>query len=286
MITVVTPGPLALLQDLGRPGLAHLGVSPSGAADRTAYLLANRLVGNAPDAVAVETVLGGLEVRCEEQSWLVVTGAPTEVVVNGRPTSSHTVITMQRDDELRIETPPLGLRNYLGVRGGLLAPLTLGSCATDVLSHLGPAPLTAHQRLAVGRPSRPMPDVDLAPPNQPRKTLQVNSGPRRDWFADDAWGTLLHQPWAVTSDSNRVAIRLDGPALDRHGSDELPSEAVIRGAIQVPPSGQPLIFGADHPITGGYPVIATLTERDCDHAAQLRPGDTVRFTDLRPTKNR
>ena len=103
-------------------------------------------------------------------------------------------------------------------------------------------------------------------------------GPRRDWFTDDAWRTLLTTDWQVSSDSNRVAVRLDGGRLERSTTEELPSEAMVRGAIQVPSSGLPLIFGPDHPVTGGYPVIAVLTDRDADHAGQLRPGGTVRFT--------
>ena len=131
--------------------------------------------------------------------------------------------------------------------------------------------------LPVGDPLHPLPDTDLAPVARPRTTLAVLPGPRRDWFTDDAWQTLLTTDWQVSSDSNRVAVRLDGGRLERSRTEELPSEAMVRGAIQVPSSGLPLIFGPDHPVTGGYPVIAVLTDRDADHAGQLRPGGTVRF---------
>jgi allophanate hydrolase subunit 2 len=122
-----------------------------------------------------------------------------------------------------------------------------------------------------------MPDTDLAPAHPPAKTLTVWPGPRLDWFADSAWSLLLHEPWTVTAECDRVAVRLDGPALDRVRTEELPSEGLLRGAIQVPASGQPLIFLSDHPVTGGYPVVGVLSERSCDQAAQLRPGDQVTF---------
>ena len=156
-------------------------------------------------------------------------------------------------------------------------PTTLGSRSTDVLSGLGPKPLAPGVELPVGDPLDPLPDTDLAPVARPRTTLAVLPGPRRDWFTDDAWQTLLTTDWQVSSDSNRVAVRLDGGRLERSRTEELPSEAMVRGAIQVPSSGLPLIFGPDHPVTGGYPVIAVLTDRDADHAGQLRPGGTVRF---------
>jgi biotin-dependent carboxylase-like uncharacterized protein len=272
---------LALLEDLGRAGLASLGVSPSGAADRTALRLANRLVGNPEGAAAIECQLGGLQVTARALHWVAVTGAPTEVLVNGRGVGSHSSIPLGPGDTLAVQAPPHGVRNYLAVRGGLQARPELGSRSTDVLSGLGPEPLTAGQALGVGRPEQPLPDTDLAPPDQPRKTLPVLPGPRRDWFADQAWRMLLSTAWEVSTDSNRVAVRLAGVRLERVRTTELPSEAMVRGAIQVPSSGQPLIFGPDHPVTGGYPVIAVLTDLAADHAAQLRPGETVRFAPVR-----
>lgn len=277
MLVVDRPGALALLQDLGRPGYAHLGVSPSGAADRAAHRLANRLVGNPESCATVETVLGGLVLTATELTWVAVTGAATEVVVNRTPTSSHTSLVLGAGDRLTITPPAQGLRNYLAVRGGFLAELVLGSRSTDVLSGLGPAPLTAGQQLATGHSELPLPDTDRAPARTPTRTLAVTPGPRADWFQPQAWSALLDRDWTVTADADRVAVRLEGPALDRRVHDELPSEGLIRGAVQVPSSGQPLIFGADHPVTGGYPVIAVLTSRAVDAAAQLRPGDRVRF---------
>lgn len=276
-LAVEQTGPLALLQDLGRPGYAHLGVSPSGAADVDAHRLANRLVGNPEEAVTVEVTLGGLAVRATTLTVVAVTGASTTVRIDGRPTCSHCTLTLRPGTRLSIDAPSTGLRSYLAVRGGLLAPSTLGSSARDVLSGLGPEPLGPGDELATGAPSQPLPDTDLAPPRPVDGALRLRPGPRRDWFDDAAWGLLLGSTWTVRPELDRVAVRLEGPDLTRRVSDELPSEGLLRGAVQVPASGQPLVFLADHPVTGGYPVIAVVDDRSCDRAAQLRPGDRVRF---------
>ena len=278
MIIVEATGPLATVQDLGRPGLAHLGVSPSGAADRTAHRLANRLVGNPECDATLEITLGGLSVRATATHWVAVTGAPTTVLVNDRPTASHGLIALPPGDRLTVLPPAYGVRSYLAVRGGITVAPVLDSRATDLLSGIGPPRLRPGDELPVGIPGPPLPGVDLAPPHQPRKNLAITPGPRRDWFTDRAWSDLVSRPWTVSPNGNRVGVRLEGGSLDRRTDDELPSEGLVRGAVQVPASGEPLIFIADHPVTGGYPVIAVLTDRAADHAAQLRPGDQVRFT--------
>ena len=277
MILVEETGPLALIEDLGRSGFAHLGVSPSGAADRSACALANRLVGNAEGAAVVEVTLGGLVITTSKLHWLAVTGAPTQLWIDNQPTSSHTVLSVRLGERLRIEPPEEGVRNYLAVRGGLFAPKTLGSRSTDVLSGLGPSLLRPGDTIDVGHPTGVLPGIDIAPPRRPSKQLEVLPGPRRDWFTDEAWDRLVSARWTTSIDADRVAVRLEGPRLARRVADELPSEGLIRGAIQIPPAGQPLIFLADHPVTGGYPVVGVLTNRSADHAAQLRPGDGVSF---------
>jgi biotin-dependent carboxylase-like uncharacterized protein len=277
MIVVEATGPLATVQDLGRPGLAHLGVSPSGAADRTAHRLANRLVGNPESDATLEITLGGLSVRATATHWVAVTGAPTTVLVNDRPTASHGLLALPPGDRLTVRPPAYGVRSYLAVRGGITVAPVLASRATDLLSGIGPALLQPGDELPVGTPGPPLPGVDLAPPHQPRKTLAITPGPRQDWFLDEAWHDLVHEVWTVSPDGNRVGVRLEGRFLPRRIPDELPSEGLLRGAVQVPASGEPLIFLADHPVTGGYPVIGVLTDRAADHAAQLRPGDRVRF---------
>jgi len=275
MIRIDETGPLALIEDLGRPGFAGMGVSPSGAADRGACALANRLLGNPENSAVIEVTLGGLVIVADRLTWASLTGAPTQLRINDRPTASHAVFALRRGDRLRVDPPPDGVRNYLAVRGGFRVPKILGSRSTDVLSGLGPKALQAGMSIKVGRTGRALPGVDLVPAQPPNRELQVLPGPRRDWFTDSAWSLLLRRRWRVSIDADRVAVRLEGPVLTRRITDELPSEGLLRGAIQVPSSGQPLIFLADHPVTGGYPVIGVLTERAADDAAQLRPGDEI-----------
>jgi biotin-dependent carboxylase-like uncharacterized protein len=277
VLVVQATGPLALLQDLGRPGLAHLGVPPSGAADRAAHRLANRLVGNPESAATLEATLGGLVVRTTATLFIAVTGAATTLLVDAVPTASHATLALPPGSRLAVEPPTRGLRSYLAVRGGFAVPSVLGSRSRDVLAGLGPDPLAAGDELPVGTPTLPLPDADRAPAPATSTALTVRPGPRRDWFTDEAWNTLLRSTWTVSADLDRVAVRLDGPPLERTRAEELPSEGLVRGAVQVPVSGQPLIFGPDHPVTGGYPVIAVLTATASDHAAQLRPGDRISF---------
>ncbi len=282
-LEVVESGPLATVQDLGRPGLAGIGVGASGAADRSALRLANRLVGNPEGAAAVEVTLGGFAALARRDLTVAVTGAPCPVTVGGRGGAAGAVLRVRAGERLRLGVPERGLRSYVAVRGGIAVEPVLGSAATDVLSGLGPPPLEAGHTLPVGKPTLPPPSVDFAPvPPLPADelTLRIVRGPRADWFANDALPTLLRQPYEVTSRSNRIGMRLDGPELVRAREAELPSEGMVPGALQVPPTGRPTLFLADHPVTGGYPVIAVVLSADVDKAAQARPGMRVRFVEV------
>jgi biotin-dependent carboxylase-like uncharacterized protein len=173
-------------------------------------------------------------------------------------------------------TPSSGVRTYVAGRGGIEVPPVLGSRSTDVLSGLGPAPLSAGDRLPAGHATGLI-TVDVAPGGAPEDepVLRLVAGPRDDWF--ETLAPLTSGGYEVTAKSNRVGVRLDGPALRRRRRGELPSEGMVTGALQVPPNGLPIIFLADHPTTGGYPVAAVLAARDVPRAAQLRPGQRVRF---------
>jgi biotin-dependent carboxylase-like uncharacterized protein len=268
------------VQDLGRPGLARLGVSPSGAVDRRSYRLGNRLVGNPEGSAALEVTLGGLVVRAIGDLSLAATGMDVDISVDGTPVAMNAPFEMRDGQRLRLGNGRTGLRSYLALRGGLQVEPVLGSRATDVLSGLGPAVLTAGQTLLVGPPPVTVPAVDVAPVAEVgsgEARLLVVPGPRNDWFRPEALETLLASEYRVTPDSNRVAMKLSGPRLDRGSDRELPSEGIVRGSLQVPPSGQPVLFLADHPVTGGYPVLAVVVDEDTDTAAQLRPGSTLRF---------
>jgi biotin-dependent carboxylase-like uncharacterized protein len=272
-VTVLETGLLATVQDSGRPGQASLGVGPSGACDLTSYRLANRLVGNPEDAAALEVTHGGLRLRADGDVVVVTTGARCR---GSWPHNAPT--TLRSGEELELGPPTSGLRTYVAVRGGFAAEPVLGSRSTDTLSGLGPDVLSPGDVLATGTSQLPSPGIDVAPVSDPEAgdlTVLVTPGPRRDWFTDAALTSLVEQSWTVTSDSNRVGLRLEGEALERNRTDELPSEGLVRGALQVPPSGKPVLFLADHPVTGGYPVIAYVVDADVDRCAQLRPGQNL-----------
>jgi len=284
-LEIIRPGPLSLIEDLGRPGLASSGVGRSGAADRGSFLQANRVLGNPDNAAAIECTLGGLNVRALSDLDLVITGAPAPAKVDRVPIDHGVPFPLTTGQELRLGVPKTGLRSYLAVRGGLDVPAVLGSRSTDTLSGLGPAPLAAGDQLAIGRWTEQS-VADPLPTNKPPAsgplTLRVALGPRDDWFVRPT--DLLDGEWLVSPNSNRVGIRLDRPepaadqpALGRRDDTELPSEGVVLGSIQVPPSGQPVLFLADHPVTGGYPVLAVVRGADVDRAAQARPGQRLRF---------
>jgi biotin-dependent carboxylase-like uncharacterized protein len=285
MIEITKTNPLTTIQDLGRPGLAHLGVGRSGAADPGSLRLANRLVGNHEGAAGLEITFGGFAASFDAAAVVALAGAPCPVMVSGRAESMHGPIDMAAGDEIRVAAPSSGVRTYLAVRGGVDVPRVLGSRSTDVLSGLGPEPVRKGTRLAVGVDIAGLPTVDIAPvpPIPAEIELRAWTGPRDDWFTADALAALGSDPYEVTPQSNRVGLRLSGPALERAVNTELPSEGMVRGALQVPPNGQPVLFLADHPVTGGYPVIAVVLDPDLCLAAQARPGQRLRFRLTPPT---
>ncbi|MCR2802216.1 5-oxoprolinase/urea amidolyase family protein [Microbacterium sp. zg-Y818] len=287
-VEVVAPGPLATLQDLGRPGHAAEGIARSGAADRGALRTANRLVGGDERAAAIEVTMGGCRLRAARDLVAVVTGAWGPIAVAGRAVDPYVPFPWPAGEELHVERFTAGARAYLAVRGGFDGPRVAGSRSTDVLAGLGPAPLAAGDVLALAADAAgDIPPLDLHPWGPPPAgvlELDLAPGPRADWFAPTALHTLYETTWTVTADADRVGIRLDGPALARLRSGELPSEAMVPGALQVPPGGRPTILGVDGPVTGGYPVIAVATDAALDALAQALPGRQVRFRHARPVR--
>lgn len=278
-LRVLSPGVFTTVQDLGRPGRAALGVARSGALDRMALRVANRLVGNAEGAAGLEIAMGGFVARAEVDTWVCATGALVDIDVSGRPADAFVPQLVPAGAELRIGTARAGLRVYLAVRGGIVAPAALGSRARDVMAGLGPDPVAVGDTLRVGVAASAVPVVDAFPWSVPPALFEVRVavGPRADWFSAGALSTLRGATWTVSSHADRVGLRLEGPALERTRRDELPSEGMRPGAIQVPPHGRPVVLLADGPVTGGYPVIAVVTDAALDALAQARPGDRVRF---------
>lgn len=279
-LEVLRPGPLATVQDLGRPGLAQSGVTASGAADRRSHTLANRLLANPDDRATIEVTLGGFAARVVGGDVdIAVTGADTSPSADGQPFGTNGVRRVRDGQVIVLATPRSGLRSYLGVRGGVAVPPVLGSRSYDTLAGLGPPPLRAGDMVPLGTASAEFPVLEQAPvaplPDGP-VVLRVVPGPRDDWFTDP--DALVRGEWVVSERSDRVGVRLTGaPLARRQPGRELASEGAVRGAIQVPPNGQPVILGPDHPVTGGYPVIGVIADADTDTVAQLRPGQPVRL---------
>lgn len=287
MITleILRTGPLALVEDLGRPGLAHVGVTRSGAADRRSHRLANRLVANPDDRATVEVMLGGFAARVHGGDVdIAVTGADADPAVDGIPFGNNSIHRVRAGEVISLSVPRTGVRSYLAVRGGIAVPPVLGSRSYDMMSAIGPRPLQAGDSIPVGPHTEDYPELDQAPVaaiTGDLVELGVVPGPRDDWLTD-AHG-LVHTDWMVSDHSDRVGTRLIGtPLLHRWPQRQLPSEGATRGAIQVPPNGQPVILGPDHPVTGGYPVIGVITEADADKVAQIRPGQKLRLHWTRP----
>ena len=282
-LSVVRSGALTTVQDRGRPGHAHLGVPRSGALDGPAAALANRLVGNRPEAAVLETTLNGCAVRPRSTVTVAVTGAPCRVSVDGRPAAWGAAIRVPAGALLTVGTAVSGLRSYVAVSGGITVEPVLGSRSTDLLSGLGPAPLTDGAVLPLGTPNSLHARVDTAPQPAPpaELVLRVTLGPRDDWFTPEAVRAFTSRTFQVSSASNRIGLRTEGPALERRLNGELPSEGMVLGAVQVPPDGRPVVFLADHPTTGGYPVIGVVRETDLPAVAQAVPGTPVRFIEVR-----
>lgn len=307
-LVVDQPGPRLLIQDRGRPGHGDLGVTASGWADAPAALEAALAVGNPPDAPGLE-ILGGMARLCAQRDLVMAAvGAAAPLRILGsdgaRSVPLASPFALSAGEVLEVGAVTHGLRLSLAVRGGILAPRELGSCASDTLSGLGPAPLVAGQRLAVGDaqglsavgPVGPVGPVTAPVGTGPQArgeatanpaqalVLRMLPGPRADWFDADALAALAGGAWTISAQADRVGVRLDPdprahPLARRaeHRAAELPSEGMVAGSIQVPPSGLPVIMGVDHPVTGGYPVIAVLEEESLPALAQLPPGAGVRL---------
>jgi allophanate hydrolase subunit 2 len=256
-IEVRSWGVAGSVQDAGRPGRAALGASRGGAVDLASLALANRVVGNAEGVAAFESS-GGLHLRATGSAALVALAGAVADVTGDVALGWGVPEVVPPGAEVRIGRLRDGTRAYLAVRGGLVTT-SMPGCF-----EVGPDPVA---------PAATHPAVRRPPPDR----MLLWPGPRLDWFEPGALHVLAGAPWHVTAHSDRVGVRLAGPALARVVHRELPSEGMVEGAVQVPPDGQPIVMLADHPVTGGYPVIAVVDPADLAHLAQSPPGSTVRF---------
>lgn len=278
-LLVLDPGPLALIEDEGRPGYAALGAGRSGAMDLGALRTGNRLLGNVDGAAALELLGAGFTVLVEETTWISLTGGAGAATLDGRELDRVLPVRAPAGSVLRLGPLRAGLRRTLAVRGGVAVPPVLGSRSWDTLAALGPAPLGAGDRLPIGSAPRSVLPIDWWPFDAlgQEATLSVHPGPRLERLPAGTWQRLLAGPWRVSGEADRVGIRLSGEPLPIGDAGELPSEGLVHGSVQLPPSGLPVVFGPDHPVTGGYPVVAVVASESLDLLAHLVPGSEVRL---------
>lgn len=280
MIEVLRAGLCDLVMDQGRPGQGALGVPMGGAADPAALAAANRLVGNPPESAGLEIVLAGPELHFPDGGTVAFTGAKFAARrSNGEPVRWNETLHLSAGERLTLGAAESGSRCWLAVSGGLAVPPVLGSRSTFLPAGFGGLEgraLRAGDRLARGEHNRAPRPLCAQPPAWPEAALRVVAGPQTDWFDDAGLAAFFGTTYRVGQASDRRGIRLEGVSVARRAG-ELPSQGVLPGAIQVPPDGQPIILGWDGPVTGGYPVVATVVSADWARLAQLRPGDPVCF---------
>ena len=283
-VVVQAPGLFTTVQDLGREGFGPIGVSASGAADAISLRAGNRLVGNPEGTAALEMTLVGGTFTFERAAVIAVTGADFGPTLDGVPLATWTSTEIRTGQTVTLGPSRTGARAYLCVQGGISVELFLGSASTHVLSGLGGfagRALRKGDRLELGAANSLFRKRTLSPKGleslRPRKVIRVTDGPQNDWFSDSTWKTFCNSVFRVSEQSNRMGIRLHGAPLALDTSREMITEGVSLGAIQVPPSGQPIILFVEQQTTGGYPKIANVASADLHSIGQLRPRDDVRF---------
>lgn len=281
MIEVLRPGLCDLVMDAGRPGWGRLGVPAGGAADRAALAAANSLVGNPQGAAVLEIVGRGPNLHFPRGGVIALTGAPFRAArAAGLEAGWNQTLVLAAGEILRLDEPESGYRCWLAIRGGIAVPAVMGSASTLPQAgwggHQG-RPLRTGDVLAVGKPAGGVHLMRARPPAvRPGDALRVVAGPQAGAFQDTGLAAFFAAGFCVDAASDRRGIRLAGPRVSSR-AEEWPTQGVLPGAVQVPPDGQPIILGWDGPVTGGYPVIATVISADMPRLAQLRPGAGVRF---------
>jgi antagonist of KipI len=285
-ISVVKPGLFTTVQDLGRYGFAHLGISPAGAADPLSLRIANLLLGNDENAPALEMTLLGATLAFDESATVAITGARCECKLGSSTVPASQAVEIPPGSVLQCGSIMDGARCYLAVQGGFEVSLVMGSASTDVRGSFGGFEGRRLQRGDVLR-------IGQAPKAQPRRlraganeglrraeSVHVTRGAQSDWFSHDTYARFLGTPYMVSEQSDRAGLRLRGEAIPPHEKTQLLTDGIPLGAIQVPQDGQPIILFVDQQTTGGYPKIANVIAADMNRIGQLRPRDEVRFAEV------
>lgn len=302
-LTILSPGPRALLHDLGRFGYQHLGFTQGGPADEKAFLWANKLLQNSHDAPTLEISLGPFECQFEHNTQVSITGTQTRVLLNEQAVPMWSSLRINKGDRLKIQAPRHGIFSYLAVLGGFVCHPALGSCSTVVREGIGGNSgmafssgdsLAFHSRNLDTQAKTKSQAIHKKPPKQqvtvplkivpPRfisdhsKTLIVDVIPGYQFaeFSEQSKQIFFSTPYTITPQSDRMGYRLKGTAIENKKQNLL-SEGVAFGSIQVPPNGQPIILLKDRQTIGGYPKIGCVSYLDCFKISQKRPGEEVRF---------
>jgi biotin-dependent carboxylase-like uncharacterized protein len=286
VIVVDRIAPLLTVQDAGRFGYRADGVTTSGPLDPLALAVANGLVGNTAAAACLEGCLGGARFRFERAATFALAGAELEATLDGSGVGSYESLDAREGSELTITRIVRGAIWYLAVRGGIDAPLVLGSRSTLVSGGLGGLngePIRAGAELAVTNDARrPIPDPRSPIPITLRTPLDDVAVPlvpasRSDALTEDEWHEFARSEFVVSRSISRVGYRLEGPRVPTRLPADLASEPACAGAMQLPPEGQPIVLMADHPTVGGYPMIGVVPAYAIGRFAQRAPGMTVQF---------
>jgi KipI family sensor histidine kinase inhibitor len=295
VFVVEEPGLRSALQDGGRQGLAALGVPAAGPADPLSFRLANQLVGNRPDACALEVTARGPTLRCRSSTYVAIVGARPDLRLDGRPVAAERVVPLNAGQRLVIGPVRDGLRSYVALAGGFVGPPVLESLSSDQLAGLGPGPLQRDDELWGAAMVPPLgdhlrdgtPSSTLGPGTEP-VVVRVVPGPHPERFGAGAFAALASARFHVDAVSNRVGLRLrrdraTPPVMTAVGeSVELDSQGMVTGAVQVPPDGEPVILLGDHATLGGYPVVAVVAEVDHGVLGQCTPGSLVVLVPIEP----
>jgi urea carboxylase len=276
------------IQDLGRIGVAHLGVGIGGALDRQALTLANRLVANPDNSAALEFSSGEFKIHFETETWIALCGAHFDANINNRPLWNGWRGKINRDEYLHVRGPKLGMYGYLAIMGGIECAAVLNGKGTDITNQFG-----GHQgryletgdslnigTTKLGKFSRPIGAVQRANDG----ILRALPGPELSLFNLSSRKDFWHTPWTMSNQSNRMGARLEGKILSTTTSTSLRSHGVTPGIVQIPPNGQPIVLLADAQTTGGYPRIACVIEADLWKVAQMRPGQRLIFQHISPSQ--
>ncbi len=284
-IRVAKPGFFSTVQDLGRFGHAHLGISPAGAADALSLRIANLLVGNDENAAALEMTLLGATLAFDELAILALTGASCECKVGPNAVPLNQAVEVAAGSVLQCGSTTDGARSYLAIQGGFDVPIVMGSASTDIRGHFGGLEGRRLQNgdLLRARKGRNMQvrrlHDEVLEALHPKGPVRVTAGAQHDWFSGETYAKLLSSPYLVREQSDRAGLRLQGEPVSPSKKSQLVTDGIPLGAIQVPQDGQPIILFVDQQTTGGYPKIANVIAADMHRIGQLRPRDQLRFAE-------